>query len=180
MITIKEKDTRFYVKESTQQDAGMGLFASVDILAGSSLEVIGVMVDRESISDTCTSYSNSYKFAADYANSLGSIKKHIIPMGFAAIVNHANEKKDQNVEIRYIKKGQEQVCVYYFIKDVKKDEEILGNYGDKWWQSIRNINEWTKKINSSDSKEEDEDWDSFLELGLYNLRNLKKYKETDA
>lgn len=181
MITIKEKDNRFYVKESTQPDAGMGLFASVDVMAGDSLEVIGVIVDRESISDTCTSYANSYKFAADYATSLGTIKKHIIPMGYAAIVNHANQKKDQNVEIRYIKKGKEQVCVYYFIKDVKKDQEILGDYGDGWWQSVRNIREWTNKINSQDStKDDQEEWNSFLELGLYNLRKLKKYKEPDA
>lgn len=168
MITIKENDKRFYIKESNLNNAGLGLFASVDINEGEHLELVGVMVDKGSIEDQCTSYSNAYKFAADYGNSF---TKHIIPMGYAAIVNHANDKKDQNVEIRYIKKRSEYVCVYYFIKSVKKDEEILGNYGEGWDKVL----DWTNKVYSKNSGDnEQDDWFSFLDFGLYNLAKLKR------
>ncbi len=166
MISIEEKDNRFYISESSQQNAGLGLFASVDIKKGDNLEVIGVMVDRGSPADVCTTYANTFKFAADYSDSF---KKHIIPMGYGGMVNHANEKKDQNVEIRYIKKNDDLACVYYFIKDVKKGDEILGDYGDDW----RSLLNWTRNINSADEGD-DEEWMSFLELGLYNLGKLKR------
>lgn len=167
MINIEEKDKRFYIAESTQKNAGRGLFASQDIKQGDHLEIIGVMVDKDSISDECTSYANAFKFAADYADSY---KKHIIPMGYGGIVNHANNKKDQNVEIRYIKKKSNNVCVYYFIKDVKKGEEVLGNYGEGWEQ----LNNWAEQVNSTSSDSDLEEWFSFLDLGLYNLGKLKR------
>lgn len=167
MINVEEKDSRFYISESTQPNAGRGLFASKDIKKGDHLEVIGVMVDKNSIADICTSYANAFKFAADYSDSY---KKHIIPMGYGGIVNHANEKKDQNVEIRYVKKESKNVCVYYFIKNVKKDEEILGDYGEGW----RVLDKWAKEIKSDDTSEDLEDWFSFLDLDLYNLGKLKR------
>jgi SET domain-containing protein len=167
MINIQEKDHRFYISESTQPNAGRGLFASIEISAGEHLEVIGVVVDRDSISDECTSYANAFKFAADYSDSY---KKHIIPMGYGGIVNHANEKKDQNVEIRYIKKRSESICVYYFIRDVEKGEEILGNYGEGW----ENLNVWSRENNEINTDEDLAEWNSFLDLGLYNLGKLKR------
>jgi SET domain-containing protein len=167
MINIEEKDLRFYISESTQPNAGRGLFAAQSIRKGDHLEVIGVMVDRESVSDICTSYANAFKFAADYSDSY---KKHLIPMGYGGIVNHANNKKDQNVEIRYIKKGSENICVYYFLRDVKKDEEILGNYGEGW----NALDKWVKEANSDQSDDEHSEWISFLELNLYNLGKLKR------
>ena len=163
MISIEEKDKRFNIAESLQPNAGLGLFASEDIKKGNNLEVVGVLVDRDSPADHCTSYANTFKFAADYADSF---KKHIIPMGYGGMVNHANEKKDQNVEIRYIKKNGDMVCVYHFIKDAKKGDEILGDYGDDW----RAVLEWSREADS----DEEEEWSSFLELGLYNLCKLKR------
>jgi SET domain-containing protein len=169
MLTINEKDKRFYIAESTQKNAGLGLFASESIEKGEYLEVIGVMVDKDSISDHCTAYANHFKFAADYSDSF---TKHIIPLGYGGIVNHANEKQDQNVEIRYIKKGKESICVYWFLKDVKKDEEVLGNYGEGW----NSMSRWVENV---DLNEEDhqEEWDSFLSLGLYNLGKLKRFEK---
>lgn len=167
MIEIQEKDNRFYISESTQPNAGRGLFASEDIEKGDHLEVIGIMVERDSIADLCTSYANPFKFAADYADSY---KKHIIPMGYGGIVNHANNKKDQNVEIRYLNKNSKNVCVYYFIKNVKKGQEILGDYGEGW----RILENWTSNLNKQNEDEDLEDWFSFLDFGLYNLRKLKR------
>lgn len=167
MINIEEKDLRFYIGESTQPNAGRGLFASVDIKKGDHLEVIGIMVDKDSVSDECTSYANAFKFAANYSDSY---QKHIIPMGYGGIVNHANDKKDQNVEIRYVKKNSENICVYYFLRDVKKGEEILGDYGDGW----KNLNIWAQQIGFDSQEEDIKDWISFLDLGLYNLGKLKR------
>ncbi len=167
MIEIQENDKRFYIGESTQPNAGRGLFASADIKKGDHLEVIGVVVDRDSAVDLCTSYANSFKFAADYSDSY---KKHIIPMGYGGIVNHANDKKNQNVEIRYIKKDSDQVCVYHFIKDVKKGQEILGDYGEGW----RILENWTNNLNEQNADDDLQDWFSFLDFDLYNLRKLKR------
>jgi hypothetical protein len=167
MIEIEEKDKRFYIDNSTQPNAGRGLFASESIKKGDYLEVIGVSTTKDSISDICTSYANAFKFAADYSDSY---KKHIIPMGYGGIVNHANNKKDQNVEIRYIKKNSDYICIYYFIKDVKKGEEILGDYGEGW----KILENWAKETNKENTDENMEEWFSFLDLGLYNLGKLKR------
>lgn len=173
MILIKEKDERFYIAESTQPGAGRGLFASKEIREGDRLEVTGVMVDKGSPADLCTSYADAFKFAADYE---GKYTRHIIPMGYAGIVNHANEKQNQNVEIRHISRGGDIVCVYYFLRSVAKDEEILGDYGDDW----RGLSDWAQGVNKSVDEHEEREWGSFLERGLYNLDRLKRPKEKDA
>lgn len=170
MFLIQEKDDRFYIAESTQPGAGRGLFAARDIKKGEDLEVVGVAVEMGSPADVCTSYADAYKFAADYSDSY---TRHIIPMGYAGMVNHANEEKDRNVDIKYVKKRGVVVCVYQFLRDVRKDEEVLGDYGDGW----RGLSDWSKKrLGSTDGSEEAE-WSSFLELGLYNLNKLRRPEE---
>lgn len=167
MMLIQEKDDRFYIADSTQPGAGRGLFASRDISKGENLEVVGVAVEMGSPADVCTSYADAYKFAADYSDSY---TRHIIPMGYAGIVNHANDEKDKNVEIKYISEKGSVVCVYQFLRDVAEGEEILGDYGEGW----RGLAEWSRrKLGCSDESEEAE-WRSFLELGLYNLGKLKR------
>ena len=68
----------------------------------------------------------------------------------------------QNVELRYIKHTSSNnaagSAVYYFIKDVKANEEILGNYGQLF----------ELKMN------EEKYWQMFLDLELYNLKQLKR------
>jgi hypothetical protein len=158
MILVEEKDKRFYLDKSTIESAGMGVFALEDIAVGSVLEIIGVMIDVGSISDQCSSFASNYKFAAKFS---GEYNRHIIPLGFGGMVNHTVDKKNQNVELRYIKRNTNNEnagsAVYYFIKDVKKGQEILGNYGEKWNNKI----------------EEKNDWQMFLDLELYNLRHLR-------
>ena len=158
MILVEEKDKRFYLEKSKIEDAGIGVFASENINAGSVLEIIGVMVKIGSISDQCSQFASNYKFAADFSDKYD---RHIVPLGFGGMVNHTNDKNQQNVELRYIKRSTNNEAsgsaVYYFIKDVKKGEEILGNYGKKWNNKI----------------EEKNDWQMFLDLELYNLKYLK-------
>jgi hypothetical protein len=159
MILVEEKDNRFYIKESKIPNAGLGVFANEDIKKDSFLEIIGVMVDVNSISDHCTSYAKNYKFAANFADKYD---RHIVPMGFGGIVNHTEDQNLQNVELRYIKHSSSNAAagsaVYYFIKNVKKDEEILGNYGQLF----------ELKMN------EDKYWQMFLDLELYNLKQLRR------
>lgn len=167
MILVQEKDDRFYVAESTQPGAGKGLFASRPIKKDEDLEVIGVSVEMGSPADLCTSYADSYKFAADYSDSY---TRHIIPMGYAGMVNHANNVEDKNVEIKYVKKKGVIVCVYRFLRDVSEGEEILGDYGDGW----RGLAEWSKKKIGCAVESEEQEWSSFLDLGLYNLGKLRR------
>lgn len=159
MILIEEKDQRFYIKESKIKNAGMGVFAKEDIKKDSYLEIIGVMVDIGSVADDCTKFAASYKFAANFENKFD---RHIIPMGFGAIINHTDDPEIRNVELRYIrhslKNSNSGSAVYYFIKDVKKDEEILGNYGQSYNLKLNN----------------DKYWQMFLDLELYNLKLIKR------
>jgi hypothetical protein len=161
-MILKEKDLRFRIDRSTQPDSGLGLFAVQDIKKGDDLEVIGVLVERGSVSDSCTAYANSFKFAADFDD-----KMRLVPFGYGGMVNHANEKASQNVEIRYAD-GR---VYYHFIRDVMAGEEVLGDYGEGW----RAVSEWTKeKIAQADEFDEDE-WNTFLRFDLYNLGKLKRY-----
>jgi SET domain-containing protein len=159
MILVEEKDERFYIKESTIENAGLGVFAKQDIKKDSYLEIIGVMVNVNSVADKCTDYAKNYKFAANFSDKFD---RHIIPMGFGGIINHTENPNFQNVELRYIKHTSSNnaagSAVYYFIKDVKANEEILGNYGQLF----------ELKMN------EEKYWQMFLDLELYNLKQLKR------
>lgn len=164
MITIEEKDTRFYIADSTLDGAGEGLFAKQDFEEGDHLEIMGVCVTKGSISDRCTQYAEKYKFAATGTRNSNRV---IVPMGHAGIVNHSNNEEDQNAEIRKINNRM----VYYFIKDIKQDEEILGFYGKPWQKTLN----WAK----TSSNLVDDDWETFLSHGLYNLGILSKEIEVN-
>lgn len=164
MIFFEEKDDRFYIDESTQSGAGRGLFAAVDLRKGDFLEVKGVVVERGSAADLCTSYAHAYKFASDYPDRYTG---HIIPMGYAAIVNRADEPLLRNVEINYVDGGGERMCVYAFTRDVAAGQEVLTDYGDSWRALLAR---GTDESQSTDERE----WYSFLQMGLYNLGKLKR------
>lgn len=173
MFLIEEKDDRFKIGLSTQPKAGRGLFALKDIKKGDYIEVLGVIVEKGSPADLCTQYAESYKFAADYKESYTG---HVIPMGYAALVNHANDRSQQNVEIKYINKDGRPLCVYMFTRDVVAGVEILGDYGEDW----NLMTEWSRKTNESSDQSEEDEWMSFLNLGLYKLDLLKKIGEEYA
>lgn len=166
MILIQENDDRFYIKQSTISKAGKGLFAKIPLKKDDFLEIIGVMVERGSAADQCTTYANSYKFATDER-----AKYNIVPIGYAGLINHADKPERQNVEIRYLNNHKKRnnaadKAVYWFLRDIQKDEELLGNYGKDWDRVL----DWVQHT-PSQSKE---DWEVFLEYDLYNLNTLKE------
>ena len=170
MILMQEKDDRFYIKESTIPDGGMGLFAKVPIKKGSTLPIKGVQVQVDSAAGQCTEYARNYKFAACDKKK----DRCIVPLGFAALVNHANDAKSKSVEIRalYHSPASDNFTgkmAYYFLRDVEADEEILGDYG-AFWGGVFN---WAiKEKSETKSAGTEEDWKTFLSHGLYNLGEL--------
>lgn len=84
---LDETDDRFEVRESTLPAAGLGVFARVALPAGAVLEVVGVLVRRESVSDRCTHFADHHKFRVG--------DKLLIPVGLGGLVNHS---PDPNLE----------------------------------------------------------------------------------
>lgn len=81
-MLVNEEDGRFYVADSTIPGAGNGLFTKVPIRKGERLEVIGVMVRRDSPSDRCSHFCDHHKFRVGEDLLL-------IPLGFGAMANHS-------------------------------------------------------------------------------------------
>ena len=137
-MIFEETDDRFYIATSNIPNAGRGLFAARQIKQGEVLFVSGVLVERGSEADKTTYFLDTYKFAADPKvkdNEIDYGKYVICPLGYAALVNHSTTN---NVEIRY--SGDEFLhekslhttkVVYFFVRDVEQNEEILGNYGNQ-------------------------------------------------
>lgn len=86
---LEESDARFAVRPSTISGAGRGVFALVDLPAGAELEVIGVRVPRETVSDECTHFADHHKFRVGDAL--------LIPVGFGGLVNHSTSPNLEKV-----------------------------------------------------------------------------------
>ena len=86
---LAECDDRFELRLSMIAEAGLGVFARVPLPTGATLEVIGLLVDRESISDRCTHFADHHKFRVG--------DKLLIPVGFGGLVNHSIEPNLEKV-----------------------------------------------------------------------------------
>ena len=168
MILIEETDKRFYIAESKIPKAGKGVFAKEPLKAGDYLEIIGVYVQRDSVVDTCTNYARSYKFGAKPGLDF---TRYVMPMGYAAIINHAPNESVQNCRIDAHKGSKRNpnagTLVYRFIRDIAVDEEVLGNYGEEW----QGLLDWCEK---QSSEAEQDEWETFVSFGLYNLGILRQ------
>jgi hypothetical protein len=112
---LDETDDRFEIRASTLPGAGLGVFARVDLPAGAALEVIGVLIRRESISDRCTHFADHHKFR------LGD--RLLIPCGFGGLVNHSAEPN--------LEKVTDGDRVYLrAMRPIDAGEEILFRYPD--------------------------------------------------
>ena len=76
---LEETDDRFEVRDSTIAGAGRGVFARVELPAGAVLEVIGVLVRRETAADVCTHFADHHKFRVG--------DQLLIPVGFGGLVD---------------------------------------------------------------------------------------------
>lgn len=166
MIIIEENDTRFYSDHSTLPGAGLGCFAKELIKKGDYLEVIGVMVKKGGVADKCTHYAMRYKFAGS------KLDTKIIPLGFAGLVNHTDDKLLQNVEIRNVRGLQKRSLdaseiVYMAIRDILPGEEVLGNYGEIIDIEIKKIAENQRFYDKNRL-----DWEKFVSYNLYGLAEL--------
>ena len=110
---LDEADDRFELRASTISDAGLGVFARIPLPVGATLEVIGLLVDRNSLSDRCTHFADHHKFRVG--------EKLLIPAGFGGLVNHSSEPNLEKViegdrvflrTVRPIAAGEELVFRY--------------------------------------------------------------------
>jgi len=165
MMYVQETDLRYYIDRSTIPEAGLGCFAKEDLKAGDWLEVIGVRVDG--LSEKCSRYADRYKFLAPDKKSV------IVPLGFAGLVNHTQDRNKQNVEIRCMDKGfakrsqHATQIVYYFLRDIAAGEELLGHYGDEYSEFLGQFIKDTQTV-----EDNDEEWAKFMSYDLYNLKAL--------
>ena len=114
MMLVNEEDDRFYVADSTIPGAGNGLFTKVPIRKGDRLEVIGVVVRRDSTSDRCSHFCDHHKFR------IGE-DRLLIPLGFGAMVNHSLRPNLQKVfagDRLYLEA----------LRDLPADEELFFTY----------------------------------------------------
>jgi len=112
-MTLMETDRRFYVRRSTIPEAGEGLFASISLVQGDRLRVVGVLIAANSVSDRCTRYADPYKVRMG--------ERLLIPTGWCAMVNH---REDANVE--KVIEGED---VYLeVLRPIAKDEEVFFRY----------------------------------------------------
>src|SRR5256885_464120 len=113
MVMLDEPDDRFYAARSTLSRAGRGLFARVSLRSGDRLEVIGVLVPRNSESDRYTDFADEYKFR---------VGEHLlIPCGIAAMANHSSQPNMEKVI-------QDGAVFLELLRDVDAGEELCFAY----------------------------------------------------
>ena len=112
---LAECDDRFELRLSTIAEAGLGVFARVPLPTGATLEVIGLLVERESISDRCTHFADHHKFRVG--------DKLLIPVGFGGLVNHSIEPNLEKV-------FEGDRVFLRSVRPIAADEELFFRYPD--------------------------------------------------
>jgi hypothetical protein len=119
MMIIAENEARFCIRTSTLPMAGDGLFAKIFLAEGERLEVIGVLVLAESVSDVCTRYADCYKFRVR--------DLLLIPLGFGGMVNHS---RNPNLE----KVIDDQRVYLRTTRPIHPGEELFFTYGEEFFK----------------------------------------------
>lgn len=142
MITLEEKDNRFYVDYSTIPNANKGLFAKEKIYKGDIIEIIGVYVKKFGISASCIEYTSRYRYKfQDY---------YVVPVGVAAMINFTPSKEEANVIAVSTDRTYLEVT-----KQIEPDEEVFLYGGpeiqtvlEKYYELENKIETITKEENN--------------------------------
>lgn len=102
---------------------GYGVFAKNHILRGEIIEECPIIF-----------YDENYRGLENYTFQTAPQKlPYILPFGYGAVYNHANiPNAAWEFEL------EDRVMIITALRDIKKDEEILVTYGEKWFKQ-RNI-----------------------------------------
>jgi hypothetical protein len=87
---VAERDARFEARASGTPGAGLGLFAREDLPAGTELEVVGALVERDSPADRCSHFADHHKFVVGESLLL-------VPLGLGGIANHSPRPNAEKV-----------------------------------------------------------------------------------
>ena len=110
---------KVYLSESKIQEAGRGVFASVDIKRGETIERCPVI----EIPEHDTSNINK-SILVTYIYYLGKNKDRLmIALGSGSIYNHSHQPN-----AKYKEKHKDKIIDFIAINEIKKDEEITVNY----------------------------------------------------
>ena len=108
---------------------GLGVFADKDYAQGDTIELCPYLVaDYTDMGDECILHD--YMFHTPYIDE----EEYYIPLGLAMVYNHSSspnaEWEIEYKDDRYIK--------FFALKEIKKGEEILHDYGEQYWDSRQN------------------------------------------
>jgi len=135
--------TKITLHESTISKAGRGVFATVDIQKGETIEVCPVLrISKEDYLNVKKTILREYYFMFSGDENSAEV---VITLGYGSLYNHSYEPN-----ATYIKKPAEDVIEFAAIKDIKKGEEISVNYNfgnpdDKSKLWIEKIPEYKEK-----------------------------------
>lgn len=101
-----------------------GLFAEKDFKRNDIIEVCPVLQINKKLKSKKLSeyYFKAKKPDADY---------RLLSLGYCGLINHS----DNNYNASWKLSDDDKTITFYCIKDINKGEEILTNYGDKYWNS---------------------------------------------
>ena len=116
-----------YIKEV--KNKGMGVFANNDIKSGDVIEYCHCMVlgFRENYHKDPVIYQYAYP-GDDEISDEWTVhgRKFLIPLGFGGIYNSSETQINSNAAFKTY--TDDKLMIFYAIKDIKKDEEVL-----VWW-----------------------------------------------
>ena len=109
-----------YISESNIKGAGRGLFAGKDYIKG---EIIDINPFIEVKNNTII---NSYSWSCPWNKYIS-----LVVLGNINFINETQNKYKQNVFYYHFDKINKKIMCKA-IKDIKKDEELLTDYGEKY------------------------------------------------
>ena len=121
MKDIKIYYENVYIKESNVGgNYGRGVYARKDIKKGEVFEVVQIIEDKDHV---------LRGIILDYTFNLESRGNNAIAFNAGSMYNHSDEPN-----AKYYLNDSKNVIVFHALKPIKKDDEIIVSYGEKWWK----------------------------------------------